>query len=48
MKLHWAPTPPYARKALVAATPEGVEANLSAANLPGRIPALITEEGETL
>lgn len=62
MKLHWAPTSPYARKALVAAhecgladrlelvatTPETVEADLSAVNPLGRIPALITEEGEAL
>ena len=32
----------------VATTPETVETDLSAANPLGRIPALITEEGETL
>jgi glutathione S-transferase len=62
MKLYWAPTSPYARKALVAAhecglagrielvatTPETVEADLAPANPLGRIPALVTDEGETL
>lgn len=36
------------RLELVATTPETVEADLSAANPLGRVPALITEGGETL